>query len=277
MVGALKDILSEIIVALATALILLVPRKLFDRLRRRSIRKFWSSYIGKPVNIVITEYNLPDNNSLPANIARSAGLGTLLITRCMGSAMTHMMNFCSRYISKPEDVKVTGGNEGLVEDNLIILGTPLANRVSEAIFTDIANHFDVPWNFRWNSNTRKIEIYNSNISCSLSANLNADTCGDDYTLIIKAPCDRNCKKWAVIIGACLMFGTEEGAKAITNPKILDEVCKKTKGAEGVAFIIKTRIINGRSRGSELMEVYIQPLIRRNTSSNPSGLPATNVQ
>ena len=128
LLGGLKRFLVDVLISVATGFFSFIPPVASNQLKKMRLRGFWGGYMGKPVNIIITEYNLPNNDSLPIQIALSAGLETPLITRGMGGAMTHIIDFCSQNISK--NIQLTGGNESVGLDNLIILGTPLANSIS---------------------------------------------------------------------------------------------------------------------------------------------------
>ena len=67
-----------------------------------------------------------------------------------------------------------------------------------------------------------------------------------------------------------MWGTQAAVEAITDPRILNEVAKETQNAGNVAFVVKTRIVNGSPTGPELdinNKRFIQKITQKQNSED----------
>jgi hypothetical protein len=213
------------------------------------LRRFWRPFIGRPVTIVVTEYPAAGSDQL-SRIARIAGAGWL-ITKGMAYALACLLEFGSAVVTKRKGIIVCGDRTGAqTTDNLIVLGSPANNLFSRSMYKRICETFEIPFEVVLNETDSAIQIRTS-LGQTFSPSLNQNGVGEDYALIVKSNYQPVPEKSVLIIAGCYMWGTEAGARAVTDSGILVEVTKECRGEANIAFIVKTRIMNNIALGPEL--------------------------
>lgn len=223
---------------------------------KRSIRRFWRGFLGKPIDIVFTEFPAPQGQEIASEIARYAG-GGWLITRGMGIAVSRLLDFCQKQISN-QSVKIMGHRKAEITANhVVVIGSPPANYIAEKYFTDLAAAYHINWEVQWNDAEDRMELRASTnetaAPLTLFANLGSST-GHDYTLVIKASYGQKNVRSVLLIIGCSMYGSQEGVSAVISPSILQDVARRSGNAENVLFVVKTNIFNDYASGTEL---YLQ--------------------
>lgn len=232
---------------------------------KRPIRQFWRNFLGKPIDIVFTEFPAPQGQEIASEIARYAG-GGWLITRGMGIAVSRLLDFCQKQITN-QGVKIMGHRKAEISANhVVVVGSPPANYIAEKYFNDLVAAYHIDWHVQWNDAEDRMELRSNDAGAPLAlfANLDSNT-GHDYTLVIKAAYGQKHDRAVLLIIGCSMYGSQEGVGAVINPAILQDVARRTGNAENVLFVVKTNIFNDHPSGTELFlgdARCIQPLERR---------------
>lgn len=264
------DVLLTFFGALITPAALGV-RQGYVAIRNRSIRTFWRPFVGKPMSIVVTEYRLQGGDEL-SRIAQVAGTGRL-ISKGMALALAHILEFCSTRVTSRENIDICGGSSSSeTKDNVVVCGGPASNPHAQSLYDRLAELYELPFEFAYADPTRM------SISCAESGRVFTPSVregfGHDYGVVIRAPYQQNPVKHAVLVSGCFMWGTSAAAKAITDPSILNHVYRESDRSQAMAFLIKTRVVNGVAGGPEL-EIENESLcfaLKPKRASKPSGHP-----
>ena len=171
---------------------------------------------------------------------------TRLFSLGIGFAISHLQSFIDRSMPSSK-LKFVGQEPVHVgKGQFIVIGTPEPNRIAKFFFNILSEEYVLPFEIYTNTNQKRIEIKHGNNT--YFGELDNDKNGKDYSLVVKF---QHNGQWIILIMASLTHGSFEGARSITNPRIIQEVLKVTKKADCFAFIIKTRVFENKSLGPEL--------------------------
>lgn len=247
---AFSNIIYNIVATIIFVVLTFLSKYFWRKYKDRNLYKFWSSFFGKSLTIVITEYPAKGTDRL-SSIAKIAGNGWL-ISKGMALALSYLMNFFENSNrAKKDSLMICGDRTGnSTADNLIILGSPANNPYSRSMYQHLDKNFDLPYKMIWDDKGVNIGILISEMEQLLPKE--EDGQGHDYALVIKAKYQDTPSKWVIIVAGCYMWGTEAASKAITNREIINDIAKNSDFHDNVTFIVKTRIVNDSSAGPELI-------------------------
>ena len=257
-----EALLGALVGAILTSIVYFY-KNLHDYIKTFNVRRFWRPFMKKPLTIVYTEYPATGSDRL-AMVAKIAG-GGFLMSKGMALSIGTIFDFLSEKITERKSISIRGAQSNSnITENQIILGGPASNPFASSVFSLLNENFEMPYKMLWSDDGTPIEIMDldgNKFTPSLENGL-----GFDYALIIKAQYQSFPKKWVILLNGCYMWGTEVAAKALSEPRILNEVVKHTNNAPNVAFVIRTRIVNNNVTGPELFfdrQRYIKTLMAKN--------------
>ena len=240
--------LLQTLVGVAITLLGYFSKQLYNLFVTRNVRQFWKSFATQKLTIIVTEYPITGSDRL-SKIAKVAGAGWL-ISKGMALSLAHLLDFCEGKVTKRKDITICGDRTGKLEtSNMIVLGSPANNLYAKSMFDKLSKMYDIPYQIMWQDNGTSIEVLTVQ-GDKFSPDIE-NGFGHDYALVIKGQYQTVPPKSLIMISGCYMWGTKAGAEAVTDPEILNEVARETSGAENVAFIVKTRVINDSPIGPEI--------------------------
>jgi hypothetical protein len=151
----------------------------------------------------------------------------------------------------------------LREGNFIVIGTPVANTLSEFLFEErLTKSYDFPFKVVANTSDNRIEIHHKNKGFYGKID-NRTRGGKDFALITKFRIE---KRWFILIMSSLTYGSYEGARAITDPQKINDIIKETNKADCFACIIKTTVYRDESQGPEIVPGSVTKLTLRSNNN-----------
>lgn len=245
-----SELFLGILSGIATIPIIAFGNLIIRRYRNRYTRRFWKPFINHQISILMTEYEW-EGNDTEAKTAQSAA-GGYLVSRGNALAMSNLVDFLPDQITKRSNVSVSGDKSSANHDcNLIIIGSPANNKVSEMIFSALEERFEIPYEILHNTSTGVVSIKSKIDGTEYIPSTLQSGNEIDYALIIRAKYRSFPDRFVVMLAGAHMYGAYAASKAVTNREIINLVARVTKRNENVAFLVKTNVVNNNPSDPEL--------------------------
>lgn len=291
-IALLTAVVAGIVVSLLGKLAVFI----WNEISYRHLNKFWRPLKRKKISIVLSEYEMMgniDNIDLVkkaidgsmfyeemssfierllkyikiSKIAEKVANGVLV---SKGTAMTlsNLLKYLPKYVTKTENILVDGDKSGCAhQENLVIVGSPMANNYAKTIFSSLGERYDIPFEIRYCEDTGEIKFIYKEDGTEFKPIINIDTGSScDYALIINAEyqeaLDTRENRNVVILAGAYMYGTEAASRVVTTKEVFKTIGRCVKKMNNCIFLIKVDIINGVLQGPQLKinnRYYIFPL------------------
>lgn len=210
-----------------------------DNYRARHVNVFWRKFRNSDLTIVFTEYS-GEGRRGPLAIAEQAG--GQLMTKGMAMALAVLKDFAGRRLlsERHNRLEICGDKPTKVSTpNCVCLGSPVSNRLADALCREISGRFDLPYQV----GPEEMEV------CFPSEPPKSPEIeeghGHDYAVVIKA-CLQHPERHVLIVSGCFMYGTEAGAKAVVDRGFLRDLAQRLgnlANEENVAFLLKATVVD----------------------------------
>jgi hypothetical protein len=259
--GLLSDV-AKVLTGLLVPLIIYLTNQAWNRIKFRKVRNFWRWFIGKQIDIVVTEYDAESTLAAPeAQIALLAG-GRFLVSRSMARASSTLEQFLTTKVTKREDVYVIGdkSNGAGHYQHTVIIGSPANNNIARSVFESLSGQFAFPWHAVLDSSSGHIYFQHKDGGTLQPQVLNGQ--GTDYAMIVRAKMNFAPYSYIIILAGAYMYGSEAAAKAVINVDVIRSVAKYCGNAENVMFLLKLGVNADRPLNAEIFfddEFHVYPL------------------
>ncbi len=212
-------------------------KQIITYIKLRRVKLIWGAFLNnKNINVVMTTRDGPYSSSTPrVSMAELEAYAQI-------SAVLDRIGLKAKSVSSNSELDVLKGS------NLILLGGPVANKLTNFFFEEVFQN--IP--YRLDLEKQAISSVNTTYCSSIN---NDDMLMTDYAIILKKSYVEVSSGCIIISMGCHGFGTKAGIDLLTQTHYRKKM-DKLVGKNDFIAIIKTIIKKKKIINIELMESYI---------------------